>query len=247
MRGTRSLSAVVVSVACALGCTTSLRLGPTATAIEGRGIGAVASHEGVEVEARVEAWAWEPVRLDRTVTPVLVKIRNASERPIRVRYKDFALRDTAGRAFAALPPFDIDADVGASIPAYTHGGFGFHLAPHLGRYYPHARLHRGAFAHRRTYYSLHYPRLRAVALPTTDMLAHALPEGVVEPRGRAAGFVYFEQVVGHAEGDAFDFRFLLVDAKTEQAFGEIALPFRIHSGFGARAPTAGVRELALQH
>jgi hypothetical protein len=206
------------------GCATSLRPAPEAkVVVSGSGAGAEQTRADVRVEARVDAWGWSPQRLERKVTPVLVKIRNDSRHELRVRYEEFALVDPADRRWSALPPFDTNGQVRDPMPA-AYASTGFHVAPHLSAHYPYASRYPGAFAFDRIYYADYYPRLWSVQLPTTDMLTHALPEGVLDPGGRTAGFLYFERVED-PEQDRVDFRFDLVDARTQERFGRIEIPF----------------------
>ncbi len=209
-------------------CATHLRPAPEAReVVAGPGVGAEESAKDVHVEVRVQAWGWSPSRLDRHMTPALVKIENESDHPLRIRYEDFVLVDASERRYAALPPFDIDEEVNEPIrPAY--GYHGFRVAPHLGYYYPYGPAYRGAFAYPGVYYGDYYTVMEDIQLPTTDMLSHALPEGVVEPDGRVAGFLYFEKVEEpEAESAKVYFRFSLVDAKSGERFGSIEIPFQV--------------------
>lgn len=220
---------LATAIGLALGCATDLKPAPEAReVVAGPGLGAAEEVAGIRTEARVQAWGWSPRRLDRELTPVLVKIRNQSERPLRVRYSDFVLEDPEGQRYAALPPYDIDAKVSERIrPAYAYSSF--HVAPHIGHYYsPYyfGHHHPGAFGHYRPYFGTHYSSLQRVQLPTNDMLARALPEGVIDPDGNVAGFLYFEEVEEPAQGRVM-FRFSLVEADTKEQFGEIEIPFQL--------------------
>jgi hypothetical protein len=191
----------------------------------GPGSGAEATQAGVRVEARADAWGWSPRRLEREVTPMLVKIRNDSSHELRVRYEEFALVDVTGRRWAALPPFDTEGSVREPVPA-AYSSYGFHVAPYLSTHYPYASRYPGSFAFNRSYYADYYPHFAEVQLPTTDMLTHALPEGVLDPGGRTAGFVYFERVEDPHD-DEVAFHFDLVDAKTQERFGRVEIPFML--------------------
>jgi len=238
----RPVSALVLLVAAALACATQLRPAPDAEVAPGPGRGAVDRAAGVRVEARVGAWRWEPENLARALTPVQVEIDNHSGRALRIRYEEFVLVDGAGERFAALPPFDIEADVTERRPAYTtaYGLHGFHVAPHLSYYYPRASVHHGPFLHHPHYYGTGYPRLREIELPTNDMLARALPEGVLDPDAGVTGFVYFEPVEEPAE-DEVAFRLVLVDAANGERFGTVEIPFAAESGLrsGGGGPARG--------
>lgn len=219
--------ALAVGLLVGTGCATHVSPGPGARLVEeGPGEGAVAEAEGVRLEARSRAWRWTPRTLDRELTPIFVELHNEDDRSLRVRYGDFAFVATEGDArFAALPPFEVKGEV--TVPVQTaYRSPGFRVAPHLGSYYPNSLVYGGGFAYDDPYYADHHRRMayRDVALPSDDMLSHALPEGVIEPGGRAAGFVYFERIED-AETRAFELRFELVDAEGEQPFGRLAIPF----------------------
>lgn len=63
------------------------------------------------------------------------------------------------------------------------------------------------------------------ALPTQDMLAEALPEGVHEDGGRVDGFIYFQNVTRE---DQVRFELKLVDASNGTELGTpISVPFRV--------------------
>lgn len=221
-RAPRSALLLAITAVAAIACATELRPAPEATTAPGPGEGAVARDAGVEVEARVKAWRWAPLGLDSELTPVLVEIDNGSEHPLRLRYEDLSLVDGSGRSYAALPPFDIDTEVTMPV-RHAYGLRGFHVASHLGPYYPDAAVY--PFVRYGPYYESYYPSLSRIELPTAEMVIRALPEGVIDPDGGVAGFVYFEHVEDPAEGRV-DFRFRLVDAETKQGFGEVGIPFR---------------------
>jgi len=227
--------------ACALACATlacagtpRLRPAPAARAVPGPGTGAAETVAEVRVEVRSEAWAWHPGDLEQVVTPLLVRIRNEGERPLRVRYSELQLLTPGGEVRHAIPPFDIEAEVTEPLARPAYRLHGFHLAPHLGHHFVHGGgLHVGThFAHHPGYYHTYYPVWREVDLPTEDMLVRALPEGTVESGGSAAGFVYFEPVEDVQEGEVI-FRFELVDARSERAFDAARIPFEVEpAGWG---------------
>lgn len=225
-RATNLLAAVcgVSALACA---GAQLEPAPEAYEIPGVGLGAADRVADVRVEARVDAWVGRPRQLAEEVTPVLVRLENESSRELRVRFDDFSLADDAGRSYGALPPFEIDAESAEPIRGYTPSLLGFRVAPYLEPHFPHARVHSG-FRHDPDYYGTLQPRLRDRQLPTRDMLAHALPEGVVDPGGAISGFVYFEKIDGRVRGQV-DFRFTLVGARTGESFGLAKVPFRVES------------------
>ena len=62
-------------------------------------------------------------------------------------------------------------------------------------------------------------------LPTEDMMKSALPEGTLAPGGTMTGFLYFQNV-GEREGEV-TLRARLVDARTGEQFGALAIPFAV--------------------
>ncbi|MEW6300382.1 MAG: hypothetical protein AB1671_22035 [Thermodesulfobacteriota bacterium] len=210
------------------GCATAtLQPAPWANIVPGPGAGAVAEQAGVRIEARAGAWRGIPTDLADVVTPLLVTLTNESAQPLRVRYQEFQLVSATGETFAALPPFAVEGTVTQRIRPPLSPFFGFGVAPYLSPYYPWAAPFDGPFAFDPLYYHRYYPtfvRVR-IGLPTADMLEAALPEGVVEPQGRIAGFLYFERV--GEEVARVDFRAELIDAQTEEDFGVITIPFLV--------------------
>lgn len=188
---------------------------------------AVAQEAGVQVVATTRAWEGQPVALDAELTPVLLNILNHSRRPLLIGYEGFQFISEAKTAYAALPPYRIEAEVSRSVsagrPYYRYAGFGG--APYLRGYYPQLAVYDGPFAFNGSYYVAYAPvwsRYQSVELPTEDMLQRALPEGVLEPGGRVGGFLYFQRVEGPGP---FALSFALVDARSGERFGVIAMPF----------------------
>ena len=104
------------------------------------------------------------------------------------------------------------------------------MAPYLSRFYPGLTPFAGPFVYDPFFYTSYYPRFVQLQRPTGDMVQKALPEGVLEPGGRMAGFLYFETVdIGDVNGDDDMGRFSmdLVDASTTRAIGTISIPLEI--------------------
>jgi hypothetical protein len=57
------------------------------------------------------------------------------------------------------------------------------------------------------------------------MIQRALPEGALDPGGFVKGFVYFPPL--HRGRYGVTFTMALVDAKTNENFGTIDVPFRV--------------------
>jgi len=220
--------AVVFLMLLAAGCAQSPELDPAprATTTAGAGEGAAASDAGVRIEARSGVWDATPTDLPEKLTPVRVTVENESGRPLRIRFKEFALVAPDGDTHAALPPFDIEKAV--TRPVTTPAFPSFTVAPHLSPHYPGWPAFTGMFAHDRAYYGDYGPATRRVGLPSRAMVENALPEGVLDSGGSVSGFLYFEQVA--PEDREVVFRTELVDAESEEQYGAVTIPFRVETG-----------------
>lgn len=223
--------AVLLGVGLAGGCATGgayLRPAPTANlAPRGRNA-AVGEAAGVRIVANGNAWHGNPINLGSVITPVRVRIDNTSAVPVQIRYRDFHLT-AGGFASAALPPYRIRtvANVGRRygllIPgfAYSH----FFIAPYYAPFYRwRFRMWRGPFAWNPGWYAGYYANWNvAPRLPTADMQAKAIPEGVLEQDGQLSGFVYFRRIRGRNVPVtlSFDVR----NARTGAKLGTITIPF----------------------
>ncbi|MEJ2186788.1 MAG: hypothetical protein P8Z36_12725 [Gemmatimonadota bacterium] len=222
---------VLLGVGLAGGCATGgayLRPAPTANvAPRGRNV-AVGEAAGVRIVANGKAWHGNPINLGSVITPVKVRIYNASAVPVQIRYRDFHLT-AGGFASAALPPYRIRTVANAGrrygllIPgfAYSH----FFIAPYYAPFYRwRFRMWRGPFAWNPGWYAGTYAMWNvAPRLPTADMQAKAIPEGVLEQDGQLSGFVYFRRIRGRniPVTLSFDVR----NARTGAKLGTITIPF----------------------
>ncbi len=214
-------AALATGLLLAAACATRIVPAPTADRLPGPGAAALAEAAGVRVIVAADAWRGFPADLAEAVTPMLVTIHNGSERQLMIRYEHFALTSPEGRRFAALPPFEITGVVSEPVPGF-HPPVRFGVAPYLSRWYPGWTVFGGPFPFHTAYYDAFYPAFTRVALPTGDMVQKALPEGVVEPGGRVAGFVYFEEV---KDVEVLTFAARLVEPSAATPFAEVRLPF----------------------
>jgi hypothetical protein len=211
---TSALAIAVVGLALA-GCAAQLVPAPGAALVPGRGHGAAGEAAGVRVIARTEAWRGFPMDLDRRVTPVLLTIENGSGRPLRLRYEQLALAAPGGPGLAARDPYEIDGYVSEPIAAFPRPApfygprFGFH--PFYSPFFWDPWWYEP------------WPVYRTVALPTGDMVGQALREQTLDAGARVTGFVYFDRVDDDVK--AYDFTLRLVDARSGEAFGTVAIPF----------------------
>ena len=143
---------------------------------------------GVEVGARANAWRGGPAHLPRLVTPVHVRLANRGSVPVRVDPRTFALAFQDGRLAAMLP-----ADVRGMTPEPASAALaqaGAALGPTRARSGAGWALNEPALDPRVD--PSHEPD-RTWELPSADMLALALPDGVLAPGREVSGFVYFER------------------------------------------------------
>lgn len=123
--------------------------------------------------------------------------------------------DAHGYGGAGMAPL-----AGPWQPAFTYNGF--YTAPTYSPMWTGLTAWSGPFDADPLYYDTYYSKW-PVQLPTADMVASALPEGVIQPNGSISGFVYFQDVPEGVE--RVDLRLDLVDANTGERFGQISIPF----------------------
>ena len=103
-------------------------------------------------------------------------------------------------------------------------GFAAHrfllLRPY-GRWYPAYPLWDGPFDWDPLFYDQFYATWEP-PLPTPDMLNEAVPEGVLQPGGHLAGFLYFHKLKRN-EGRVI-FAEDVIDADTRQRIGTARIP-----------------------
>jgi hypothetical protein len=155
-----------------------------------------------------------------------VAIENHSRQPLRIRYSEFTLTGSRGFTSAAIPPYRIAgtatalADETALVPRFAYDRFD--LAPTYWGYYPGIPRWRYGWAHDTFHYDHYYPAWE-VALPTSDMMEQALPEGVLEPGGRVTGYLFFQRLDSHVTGATF--RATLIEPTSGRSFGSLRVPF----------------------
>ncbi|MGH7587482.1 MAG: hypothetical protein ACRELU_02710 [Gemmatimonadota bacterium] len=183
---------------------------------------AAVSTAGVTLEVDTDAWKGEPQRFDK-VLPVLVRIDNDGDAPLRIRHTDFALVTESGERVPATPPFELEAAESVTVdPRIDPLDIRYRYPYGFFRFGPYARLGFIGYP-----YALDdYRRFRRVELPTSDMVAGALPETVVEPGDRVTGFLYFVDDDDHVDLDhagRVDFEAELVNAETRQPIDTIRI------------------------
>jgi hypothetical protein len=184
------------------------------------GAPAAATVAGVEVSAGGKRWSGEP-DLESLVTPLYVRVRNGSFAPVRIRYGDFTVTGRSGLQTSAIPPFQIQrpgTEVVALAPAFTADRF--FLYERYRRFYPAFPVWDGPWDFDPEFYDQYYATWKP-SLPTKDMLQQALPEGVLQPGGSAAGFLYFHHL---QEKGPVTFAAEIVAAGTREPLGAVRIP-----------------------
>lgn len=186
---------------------------------------AVVNRSGLTVVADADEWDAYPVSLPAIMTPVYVRIMNDSDREIAIRYKDFHLVTDTGRRLLPLPPLAAEGrNRAASLPQLDARGF--HWAPYYRDLFgDDLDYWTGGFAFDPYYYD-NYSRWRS-DLPTTPMVERALPEGVLEPGGFVAGYLYFPRPGPARE---VTLRVDLTPPEGSPEVAEIEIPFHAVSG-----------------
>lgn len=218
--------------ACSVSGHADLEPADSAESVAGMEDAARKSVNGVSVLTQAEAWPGEtPIKNE--VTPVRVRIENAGNIPIDVRYRDLTLLGEDGVRYNALPPYriegsvtepEIDRSYGPIMnPGFTYSGF--ELAPYYSPVYPNMAVYTDPFVYDPYFYGNAYRYWDETELPTFEMLEYAMPEGVVHSGGNIEGWVYFEKV---PEGkDRVVLRTDLVNSRTGQEFAEVRIPWRV--------------------
>ncbi|MCY1023788.1 hypothetical protein [Pyxidicoccus sp. MSG2] len=204
-------------------------------------VAAVADEQGVHLLADGNAWKGYPSDLERRLTPIYVRLENGSGRPLRLSYSDFSLVGQTSRfRYTAIPPLSprtpsVSSSPGSYIePTSWHvgvsgwygWGWGWGLGWGWGPYWGWGSPYFGAPWYGPYPYSWGYSY--EVPLPTEDMLTRALPDGVLEPGGALDGFLYFQGVIRRE--NAVSLQVQLVDARTNEHFGTLDIPFQVHKG-----------------
>jgi hypothetical protein len=206
---------------------------PGAERVSGDEDAAASSADGVRLVAQGR-WSGHPSDLAEVVTPVRVTIENHSASRLSLRYRAFSLRGPSGQLAGALSPASIQRPEGANpampMPFGRAYSAGVYSAPIMGPgpLYANWDPCPDSTGYGWPYYGdcVNYWE---PALPTPDMLRKALPEGVLEPGSRRAGYLYFPRV-SSGEGSEARFEFELVDADSKATLGSIVVPFVVKRG-----------------
>lgn len=186
----------------------------------------MATESQVRVIAQAREWPG-PARIAEVVTPLRIIVENGSLKALQIRYSSFKLTALSGENYRVIPPRRVIGVVDTEEyirPGFTYSRF--YTAPYFNKYYSGVPTYSGEFSIDAPYHERYdgYWDGRAI-LPTPEMIARALPEGVLYPGGRLDGYVYFE-VPQQPKGTGID---LQVDLKTtdgrHEPFVSLRLPF----------------------
>jgi hypothetical protein len=148
---------------------------------------------GVRVTVVGEAWPGaQDIRT--VVTPLRIVVENKSQQRVRFRYEDVALQTPDGKRYQAIPLPLIGGSVERPSAVTMRGfyGAGFWVSGYYAPYYP-DYPYTGAFGS--PWYGNRTGVIwERVELPTPQMVARGIPEGVIDPGGHVDGFVYFQKV-----------------------------------------------------
>jgi hypothetical protein len=190
------LSAATCAAVLTLACERGPLLVPAAGASRPRDVpGAVMAVQN-QVRVIVQAREWPgPARIAEVITPLRIMIENGSRQPLQIRYSGFKVVGPRGEIYRAIPPRRVTGVVDTEEyirPGFTYGRF--YAAPYYRGYYSGVPAYSGDFPLDEPYHQLYdgYWDGRAI-LPTPEVIARALPEGVLNPGGRLDGYVYFEK------------------------------------------------------
>lgn len=223
----------IAPLLCLVACARSPDLEPANAATEIEGLDDAAGIVVADVQIVVQPDEWpEERQVPDNVTPILVELENRSTHALRLEYKLFSLTAAEGRKLSALPPFNVYGTW--KRPLVTRQGSRFELQYEAERFEIapfYADIYRGVpsysrpFAADQRYYGATYNRWKQMddPMPTRTMQLMALPEGVLHPGGRVAGYLYFDKVP--AATNSVDFHFSMVDASTGDIFAVASLGF----------------------
>jgi hypothetical protein len=231
------LPAFLVAAVAFAGCSapgTELAPAPAANEAASMTEAAIDRVEGVRMVVQSQAWPGM-AEVKREITPLRVVIENNSQIPVRLRYDEFTLVGPQGQRYAALPPYGVEGSVEeptlvdgyAPVTAPTFEYRNFRVAPYYASAYPTISPYADPFYYDPYYYDRYATAWQSIELPTEEMVAEVLPEGVLDPGGRVEGFLYFQRV--DADLPRVRFRADLVSANDSDVFGEISIPFVVNN------------------
>lgn len=225
-----SSCAPILLTACLLGaCGHKGQLVPDTTAevVVGAEAAAVATVAGIRCSAAASSWQGLPRDLGSEMTPIKVRIRNQSGKPIRLLYESFALVGEKGQKYRPLPLLPLNSgnrNISALMPAYASQGF--FVAQRLGHAYPAMEAWPRPLVRNERFYRKAYAKWQDdEELPSRSMLVKGLPEGVLDNGGIISGYLYFEAAARKEK--RLNFRFDASEGDREERVALIKIPFLV--------------------
>jgi hypothetical protein len=186
---------------------------------------------GVTMKVDGDAWTGGGGVVE-ALTPVYVTITNNSGQPLSLRYSNFALLGAWDR-YAVLPPFAVelvdyepvlvDDTIVIEDPEFIYDDL--YVTPYHDPIYPDVDPYDDDVVFDAAYYQRYLTVWDAMELPNDEMLAWALPEGVLPDGGEITGFLYFEPLADGEE--AVELFAELENAATNDLFGAINISYEV--------------------
>ena len=220
-----TLALLVAGLAAVIGCGHG-RLVPSDAAklVYGTNAAAFVVADGLRCTAESTAWEGRPGELPPSVMPIKVRIRNDSDKPVRVRYEDFALLGANGRRYRSLPLVPLQHG-GTSAIRPIYAASKFFVAPLLHDVYPDLPVWSNALPRDEALYDREYAKWGPSG-PDRHVRREGLPEGMVDAGGSVTGFLYFEDPT-RQEGRATFEAELETGGEPEGQTTTLKIPFRV--------------------
>lgn len=191
---------------------------------------------GIHVAVDGDAWKGSPPTSGELV-PVLVTLNNESGHPLKISYDSFSLNLSGGFHLLPLPPYRVAQQATVeSTPVYPDFYYSdFFISPWYAPYYPGFSVwpdHVGpGFDYDGAYGG--WP-----AEPDEDVLAKAIPEGVLDSGGKLSGFLYFASPRAD-ELMSVDFTARFTDGRSGDEVAEARIPFVVVRRGESATPSGG--------
>lgn len=210
------------------GCERGSELRPAAGAYEVRDREDAAARvlDGVRVMVQAGEWPGD-AKIISEVAPLRVRLENDAARPVQVRYNAFTLSGPDGSTYHVIPPRYLTEEEDFGVIAMQPGFIAaqFLVAPYYGYAFDGITPYSGEFPYDSDYYETYYSYWeQTLLLPTREMVAVAIPEGVLEPNGRLDGYLFFERLQ-EPDGAEVTFHAELKGLNGDESFGTVRLPF----------------------